>query len=716
MLQIKYKNEFLDIEPGQQTELTRNSPLFLIDQLNAEYSTPFKIKYSDKNSRLLGNIFFEQTIRAKQKIAVELYDNGSYSENATLVLEANTMDRNHSGKGDATGYLLTGISDFFSVIKDQKLTDLKLGGIRSYPLTSGNPDDGTDGYIQHFKNSQLFNEDYVIVPCRNELFDGNSDEGSAAWMNIDYSDFTVVGSRYRVPFVKLSYVLNQIFVENGWTADFSDLDGTSWEKLLLFSAYAFTTGYTTLERSLYGGIVVPVFTPAAYVSFNLSKAMPQDKTCSFFIAEICKRYGWIPITNTSNKTVRFKALKNVREGTIKNWTGYAASSITSEYINPDKTYSFKNTFEGDDELPSSIDTSGYNLQPSVFNKHALPPPSPAYDNALFYCLVENQYFKIEIDDTTNERVWALFGDNIYDVTVADSTNNIETAATTLPTLWTQFSDTLFGLYPACKQSRFGKWGIRTLLYLGFVNHVDIDGSEYIDSTYPLASSCNRDNVGTKLLPWANVFKHAHNGSDDGIIEYWYRNWLDTVKSPEDTVKRFYYLPLHELNDFAWDDIIVDNNVPYLVKSIVQDLSYKGRIQATMQRIVFDVIKVTDTDGSFIYLKLVLENIVTGQTLPVLYGWATTNATTEDVVIYCYKDAAGTIPVTPVNLKVKLQQNGIKDGNAVPLNTVDFLVSDQRFIAYHNYLSEYDTSDYTLTFFYHFSYSFTLLPTDQYGVI
>src|SRR5215831_1765831 len=73
MWQIKYQNEFFDLQPNQNTEIERNSPLFLVDNLLQEVSTPFTLAYSDKNSKLIGHIFFEQTRKAKTKIPVEVY-------------------------------------------------------------------------------------------------------------------------------------------------------------------------------------------------------------------------------------------------------------------------------------------------------------------------------------------------------------------------------------------------------------------------------------------------------------------------------------------------------------------------------------------------------------------------------------------------------------------------------------------------------------------
>src|SRR4051794_20190668 len=160
MWQIKYQNEFLDIAPDQTPEISRNSPLFIMDDLAKEVSTPITFAYSDKNSRLLGHYFFDLTVKTRKRIDVELYDGGSFKTNCTLVLESAGMNRAHESKSSASGYLLINISDFFARIKDKKLSQLFLGGQRTFYFTSFHPADGSDGYWQHLQGTWAFNDDY----------------------------------------------------------------------------------------------------------------------------------------------------------------------------------------------------------------------------------------------------------------------------------------------------------------------------------------------------------------------------------------------------------------------------------------------------------------------------------------------------------------------------------------------------------------------------
>ncbi|HRH60093.1 MAG TPA: hypothetical protein PL045_05955, partial [Chitinophagaceae bacterium] len=132
MFQIKYKGEFLVLPSDASTEVERHSPFFLIDSVWAEKSLPITIPACDTNARLLGFFFFELTVRTRQKLDVEIYDGGNYKCNGILVIESAGMNSRFANKGNAGGYLLIGISNFYTQIKDKKLSSLSLGGDRVF--------------------------------------------------------------------------------------------------------------------------------------------------------------------------------------------------------------------------------------------------------------------------------------------------------------------------------------------------------------------------------------------------------------------------------------------------------------------------------------------------------------------------------------------------------------------------------------------------------
>jgi hypothetical protein len=589
VLQLKYNNEFLDLAPDENSEMEKNSPLFLgLDTLLAEYSTPIAIKYSDKNARLLGYLFFDLTVKTKSSFEVEIYSAGTFITRSTLIIESAGMNFRFAGKSSISGYLLTGISNFFTYIKDKKLTQLSLGGGRTYNYTTSDPTDGTTGYWQHFQGTWEFEDDYVILPMRNEAYteDDILFTYSAGWMNKLDSSNNLVATQPVFPFPKLSYVLNQIFEEAGWHLDTTGLNDTEWMQLLMYSNYIVRTTYYTLS----GETVTN--SPYASVTVSLNNAMPQDITCSRFILEVCKRYLWFPITDTATHTVKLIALKEVGNRTRKDWTQYADAASTSDFAAPPRIFAFKNQFEGDDQYPSSFDTTGKEIvQASGFED---PPDVSAggdlYDHFLFYVFRENKYYSAQYDGTTS--FFEDEGDNIYDEEPENATDTYETAVTTMPLQKVQFDNGNYGNVPVVNQERGTKWGIRTMLYHGLAQQVDSSGDPVADNYYPYGSSINTPPSGTPQLIWSNVYIHTEYVTEEGvltvhefgIIEYWAKRWINMIASGE-VIKRNFYLPLHEIVKFQWNDIILVHNIPHLIKSYVEPLNKQGFIQATLQRII-----------------------------------------------------------------------------------------------------------------------------------
>jgi hypothetical protein len=598
MLQIKYKNEFLDIVPGQETELEKNSPLFLLDNLLAEYSTPVNFIESDTNARLLGQIYFDKTIRKKTKIEVEIYSYGTFRSNATLVLNSAGINFMIAGKSTAGGYLLTGVSNFFTAIKDKKLSDLQLGGDRVMNFTSFNPVDGSGGYWQHFQSTWLFNDDYVVLPVINEAIDDSLQQyrspqwfnflagnKASGWMNmIDGNNLFTQQPVF--PFPKIEYVLNQLFLENGWKLDTSGLNDTEWSRMLLFSAYyVHTTTFDVVYHPLRPRDVDLIPIPNAQVTINLSRCMPKDVTCSSFLFALCKRYGWFPVCNSNTRTCTLIALKEIGNKPTKDWTKYKASVMQSAFNSEARTFAFKNTFGGNDAYPGSApDLSQYDRTPPVYSqRNLIPLINSTFDNTVVFAFLENRYFHVIYDDTVHDRVWSVLSDNIYDEDPGNATDSFETECAPLPISYSNYSGNYYGLFSICNQNVFDAWGIRTIIYHGMVKQVDANGNAG-PADYPYGSCTHISPAGDSVLAWSNVYKHYYSGVDHGLINYWWSKWMKMNSSNENEVKITFNLPLHELDNFRWDEIILVHNVPYLVKSYIEPLNYKGSILATLQRV------------------------------------------------------------------------------------------------------------------------------------
>lgn len=582
MWQIKYQGEFLDIKSEQSAEIERVSPLFIIEQLLEEASTPIELADSEINNRKLGYIFFDKTSKAQVKIDVEIYTpvNGvpTFRSNATMIVESAAMNSRHNRTASCTGYLLIGISNFFSTIQDIKLTELTLGGDRVFNHTTEDPLDASDGYWQHAQATMDGTYDYIFPMFINNAFNDEDIEFTYSdfFVNRYYND-SILTQQALVPWPKLSYVLKQIFSEHGWTLDTSLIDGTGWEKLFLYSLLMIRTCYFN-----WGGSSI-VTTPKTSITINLAQAMPQDINCSSFVFAICKRYFWAPICDLSTNTCLLLPLKNVRSLEVEDWTEYAQPASNSNFSLAARIFSFKNNFVGDDQYPTSLDISAYSSYATVNSFGLLPDlVDSAYDNHLYYVFTENTFYTVLYDVDSNTRSWVIVGHNIYNVEPENATDVIETDVTTLPSKRKLLPDGHYGFVSVVEQEKNTKWGIRTVLYHGLVKQIG-ESDEPLDITYPCAIATNTPPALLPQLPWSNVWNHNDFTKDWGIIPYWGQKWLDALLDIED-IERYINLPFHNLVNFKWQTIKIIDNIPHLVKSYVESTENRKQILCKLRKV------------------------------------------------------------------------------------------------------------------------------------
>jgi len=609
MLQLKYNNEFLDLEPGQSLEFNRNNPLFLLDDLLGEYSTPIVVSYSEKNVRLLGYNFFDYTVKQKLKVDVELYDGMTYFSLATLVIDHTESNKRFAGKSNVSGFLLTGISRFFSKIKNKYCDSLLLGGDRTFAFTTTDPDDLSSGYIQHFKATWTGNEDYMIAPVRNDIWTGNADDQQAT----GYMNKVILGqldlTRPVVLFPKLKYVIEQMFIENGFTIDITDLAGTDWDKLFLFAVKPLpfqAITYTEIDNGDGTYSYTESYTYYDNITFRLSDWLDSTIKVNTFIVQIFKKYGWALINVTDN-SFKVVALKNIDLANAKDFTRYISESVTSDYSEDGKIFAFKNDFNSNDEFPSSADLANYSVV-SIDNRYALPAPSGTYDNTLVFVHDENKYYKIDLDADSRQRIWVVYADNIYDYEPVNATNSIDSEVTTLPVYYTEIREEsgvkYYGTYPLCEQSRYKPFGIRTLLYAGMQYEQNPSGANGTYQ-YPQLTSLHNAANGTNTLAFSNVYVHKKGTTDYGIKAYWFDKWL-LLNAISQSDEANLYLPFKDLIQLQWDDVVNIFNMPFLIKSMVQPVPYKNVIKVTLQRLLLATSDASQV-GPGIYLRILWES-------------------------------------------------------------------------------------------------------------
>lgn len=681
MIGIKCNNRWLDLKPGLSAETERKSPFFALSEVIQEYTTPIGFKYTENNALALGFIYQFQTRRQKTKVEVELYEDNTFECRCFLVVETGRMNLNNLEASEMTGYLLFGASHFYQQIKDKQLSDLTLGGIRSFNYTTHFPADGTNGYWQHFHKTWTdATIPYVMQPIRNEHYNGEG--GDVEWMNKmnDAGELDFDFKNPIVPMIRLKYLLECIFTEFGYTIDFSGLNDTTWERLLAVNLAK--VDWVGLSVDTTTNLVVEK--ERSTLQINLKNHVPAG-LISDFVLQRFNRYGWAPIFSLTSRHCRLVAVKELGKGTRKDWTQYAEPEIPTSFNEDEKIYSFKNEIPAGDAFPVKGDFTNVKLLPQVFFKSNLQAPTGGIEGRVCFVFTENRWYQVQFDDTLNDFVWNVFSENIFDYEQPQSKDTISTTISPLPVYFTQYrhsvllSKDYYGEFPVMQQKYNTPVGYRDLLYHGMVLERESNGTTAGTSNYPYASNHKWSlSQGGPFLAWSNTYTHHNNSNgvndDYGIITYWWNSFLNLVKKGEEVSIKL-WLPLHELIQFRWDDEIQVNNISFLLKSFVKPMPYRGFVVAKAKRIEKKLVPfVVNTGGAgtggtgtpgtaVVYARLTVINLANDPT----------DSSTKrcDLRVSLYSDAAGTVPYsTPSTLFVLLREVLRVNGN-VQSDQVDY---------------------------------------------
>jgi hypothetical protein len=597
MIRVKtFNGVTLQPSPGSTMEVERNSPFFSTgDEWAGERSTPINFPYSKSNAKELGYPYHFYTKRIKRIVDADLYDGTMYRQRGKLITENSTIDQNHIHRSDIRGYFVFALSNFYQIIKDKKLRSLSLGGKRSFNWTTSDPDDASGGFWQYIHSTWDGTKDFLVAPVRNEeygdpLIIGIPGGGTLTlandWMNrlgddgkLHYEFNKALDSV--CPQIKVKYLLEKIFTEHGYTITY-DVGDTQWESLFLNSLIPFK--WTDVEETDDWPYVE--FNPKAVIDVYLNEHLP-DRTLSDFLVQLGNRYGWRFLINDETKVCKIKSVRNILNGTRKDWTAYCSSVFESDFSSGTRIFSFKNDIDSGDNLPVRGEFEDKVRLADVFSFNDLPTATGTLFNNIAYSHIENTFWIVAQDEGAETYSWEIFADNIFDFEPDGETDNISTTMSTLPVARTEYLTILgvdkYGIFPVMKQKAKLDFGYRVLFYQGIVPDQLADGT-FSTGEYPHLSSLWRVPGPADDKVWSNVFVHDYTGGiKRGIIEYWFKDWIAIISEGED-IKVTMNLPRLELMNFQWDDIILIKNIPYLVKGIIEPFPYKNKVEATLRRI------------------------------------------------------------------------------------------------------------------------------------
>lgn len=597
MIGIELENgKRLNVPERSTLEIERNSPFFSNnDEWAGERSTPITLRYTKENAQSLEHDYHFHSKRYKKVLDANLYDGTIFRQRGKLILEGSSINNNHSQRGEMRGYFVFALSNFYQIIKDKKLKSLILGGKRSYNWTTNNPNDASNGFWQWLHSTWAGNQEVVIAPIRNDSASepltisvpviGTVITIATDWINkigtdfkLDYNINLILNSI--CPQIRVKYIVDKIFEEHGYTVEY-EVGDYQWEKLFLTSLIPFNW----VNRVELPSWPFFTFQPKSTIDIYLAEHLP-NKNITDFLVQLCNRYGWRLLIDDNRKVCRIKAVKTIRKGKRKDWSSYAAAESESDFKEGKKVFAFLNEVDSGDSLPIKGEFGDKTILPSVYRYQDLPTATGLIVNHVAYTYIENTYWIVQQNTDTQTYSWVPFSDNIFSFEPEGKTDTIETTMSTIPVARAVFQTVSgvdrYGIFPVMKQKFNLDFGFRTVFYHGVVPDELANGVTSTGS-YPHLSSLWRIPGPADDDVWSNVFVQDYNDEKRGIIEYWFKDWINIISEGED-MKFVMRVPRKELMDFQWDDIILIRNIPFLVKSIIEPIPYQNKAEVTLRRI------------------------------------------------------------------------------------------------------------------------------------
>lgn len=569
--------EYLELSAAFQLAFEQNNQVFSTsssDVLPGAFTFPVEIALSPANRRSLSIPQRVDNQRAWAPIEeVRVYAYGKMLFLGTLKINSTTD----------TSARVTIVANPMAKLKQIELPDLALGGARTW---SGD-------FLDHMADTANFpdNYDYVFFPVWNANQNGfgdlvgDPDNFQHNFQN--YYDLTAEafddGSAALTPFVRLDYLLDQIFQAEDTGFTFVNGFQLALETKRLYV-------YNNVDsRVLAGGTPAP----ALPSELDLKLHVPKVKSTEF-LKSVMAQFGLGLFTNIFNRTLRLVPMQAIlRRPARHDWTAYRLYGTQIEESDdvPDG-YNYEQAVELPPGVPTATDLQ---LFLSVVDFTDARPTLPAgyyYIEALLlivelkYIGLVNvitrawQYHRGVYFGNDNPRISDMGlhaeladGNDMYDsmVQVSRFHEVVEVSGTTY-------------------EFRYEDYPVALMLYRG------MQEQNTGENRFPLA--CNHVYLTKKTggeRSWITIFDTPVTQSEIslnwfgeyGLYNTWHRLW-DTMLRTGKPVTFSFSLPIDLLIEFAFDEKIRVDNMEYLVKRLrVKRLLGAGRIEVEAQ--LFSVI-------------------------------------------------------------------------------------------------------------------------------
>lgn len=598
----------LDLAPNATIQRERNSPAFLQltedgkDGIPGEVSYPFTLPLSDNNIRLLG---FPDQLAATKTLNhdITLEDSGMPLSAGKLIINGVSANLSKNNVGSIDSHILSNISEFWQRVKNKKLSDLNLGGLRTFQWSGYST--SIAGFWKHVHDTWSYTSadqgDYVFDPIFCKTY--KRTEEDETWIN-KWGEYDGVIEMDRTsnyytlcPQPYLVFILKCIFTEHSYSIEGDVMNDPDFKQICFESFRA----VTWVAPQLSGPVINPTveIKPKAQITIDLREHVPPAMTVGELLVEVQKLIPVAFVIDDRKRTCRLVKLSDTAKAGHIDRTKSFSSGYTLSFEKKDAANLIYG-FERDDSNPAMEIKTDEDLidMGQVASFANLPTANSSNLNHLYYVEQVNGYYACvfwEIN-TMSGYGWERKDHNVGSYLPGDQTNTItsnlsvsaiEPKLMELSQLFSTYGYFIVtereGNWQEGNAQEFTPWPPTLFFHRGRYPF-----SLGPTQTAPLATnsiwnfnSSYPNNNAPKVGNWSLSYKVGTGNY--GLIDYWWSNWLPVLETNE-KIKGRLFLKFHEYLNFDWDTVIMINNTLYLPKKINEVLPYPGYIDIEAMRV------------------------------------------------------------------------------------------------------------------------------------
>lgn len=531
---------WLDLNQNSELEIEEYAEPFDEDLSTGTFSLPTDLPWTDNNCRLFGfSERLENFSKMPKQFKCDVYDDG-FPEMISAQL---TILEKNGAFSYSTGSFSTSIAGtkglFGTLVKNKKLTDLKLGGLinfpgkdsrefaydvmtgveLNYPYISFAPV-AIEGFLQTDRPD--YTTEFLARDTVNTVVINNTGTGwvfgrptaadptiAAPSGDAEYVDYRTV------PFFNLKYVLKKVFEENNFRVSGALVDGTDFDDLYIFNNYA-------IEYYL----VSPSFADINHF-INPANHMP-DISIADFLRGLFALFNVYP-TFVNAQEVKLIYRKTLLSGMqIKSLNEVVDKIFNSSFENsePEDGYTLDYGWDSSDQYYSDrvkdlTDKTYIGSVRTFADLQTLNPGRALTTNDYAYVEADNLYYLVA-NSLSTPKLWDAYAERLDKYIVGKGERTVDINISTLAT-YVEFveADALYERRPYVGTRQPGSYtnNKKTLVKNAFGLRIFyIKVYPLLSSFFPFSFSHNRDKDGNIIEPYSlawdgeyGLAKNFHNG-------------------------------------------------------------------------------------------------------------------------------------------------------------------------------------------------------------